>query len=146
MNNYRKPVGKEVLVLMTEPNNRPYSGTQGFKKLRKRGTDPKIHYCFVAAPYGVIPVDLAETYPLSQFEMAKPLDHETIQHTVKSAVEYVEKYPHKHLVAIMSESPLDTELLGRLGNQLKPENLIRSDELGDTDTMDSFEKLLETLK
>lgn len=145
INNYRKPEGKDILVLMTEPNNRPFSRNQGFNKLRKRGTDSKIHYCFVAAPYGIIPVDLAETYPLSQYEMAKPLDHETIQHTVKSVVEYIEKYPHKHTVAIMSDSQLDSEIIEKLGDIIKSERLIKSDELGDPDTMDSFERLIQTL-
>ena len=145
INNYRKPAGKEILVLLTEPKNRPYNGNQGFNKLRKKGTDPRVHYCFFAAPYGIIPADLAETYPLSQFEMAKPLDHETIQHSVKSAVEYIEKYPHKHLVAIMKDIPLDNALVEVLKDHLKDGNLIRSEELGNKETMESFEKLLQPL-
>jgi 7-cyano-7-deazaguanine tRNA-ribosyltransferase len=145
LNNYRKPIGKEILVLLTEPKSRPFSGNQGFKKLRKKGKDSKVHFCFVAAPYGIIPADLAETYPLSQFEIAKPLDYETIQHTLGAVIEYIKAHPHKHMIAILNYSPLDKELLFRLRDHLKKENVIRSTELGDPDTIDSFETILDSL-
>ena len=145
LNNYRKPIGKEILVLLTEPKSRPFNGNQGFKKLRKKVKDPKVHFCFVAAPYGIIPADLAETYPLSQFEIAKPLDYETIQHTLGAVIEYIKAHPHKHMIAILNHSPLNNELLFKLRDHLKKENVIRSTELGDPDTIDSFEALLESL-
>ncbi len=145
MENYQKPAGQDILLLMTEPKNRPFSGNQGFKKLRKKLKDPRVHYCFVAAPYGIIPVDLAETYPLSQFEMAKPLDHETIRYTVSVVREYVEKYPHDDVVAVLSDSQLDITLLETIGDLLNEENIIRSDELGDPDTMEAVAGVLQKI-
>ena len=145
LDSYRRPVDKSILVLMSEPKNRPFSGNQGFKKLKKRMNDERVHYCFVAAPYGIVPANLAETYPLSQFEIAKPLDHETIQRTTEYARQYVEKYPHEHIVLILKDTPLEETLLEKLGELVKPENFIHSDELGDDDTMESLEKLLQTL-
>jgi 7-cyano-7-deazaguanine tRNA-ribosyltransferase len=142
---YRRPADKSILVLMSEPKNRPFSGNQGFIKLRKRMNDDRVHYCFVAAPYGVVPANLSETYPLSQFEIAKPLDHETIRYTVENVRQYVKKIPHEYVVLILKDTPLEEALLEKLGDLVKSENIIKSGELGDDDTMQSLEKLLLSL-
>ncbi len=144
LGSYRRPADKSILVLMSEPKNRPFSGNQGFIKLRKRMNDNRVHYCFVAAPYGLVPANLAETYPLSQFEMAKPLDHETIQYTTENVRQYMEKYPHEHVVLILKDTPLEEALLEKLGDLVNSENIIKSEELGGEDTMESLDKLLRS--
>jgi len=144
LGSYRRPADKSILVLMSEPKNRPFSGNQGFTKLRKRMNDNRVHYCFVAAPYGLVPANLAETYPLSQFEMAKPLDHETIQYTTENVRQYMEKYPHEHVVLILKDTPLEEALLENLCDLVNSENIIKSEELGGEDTMESLEKLLRS--
>jgi len=145
MGSYKRPADKSVLVLMSEPKNRPFSGNAGFKKLKKRMDDNKVHYCFVAAPYGVVPANLTETYPLSQFEIARPLDHETIQSTTEYVRRYVEKYPHEHVILVLKDRPLEDSLLDKLGGLVIPGNIIRSEELGDDYTIESLSKLLQSL-
>jgi len=145
LGSYRRPAGKSVLVLMSQPKNRPFNGNAGFKKLKRRVDDDRVNYCFVAAPYGVVPANLAETYPLSQFEIARPLDHETIQSTAEYVRQYVEKYPHEHIVLVLKDTPMEEALLEKLGGLIKQRNIIRSDELGDGDTIESLGKLLQSL-
>jgi len=145
LGSYKRPANKSILVLMSEPKNRPFSGNAGFKKLKNRVDDDKVHYCFVAAPYGVVPANLAETYPLSQFEIAKPLDHETIQHTAEYVRQYLEKIPHENIVLVLKDRPLEESLLDKLGGLVNPGNIIRSEELGDEATMESLSKILQAL-
>jgi hypothetical protein len=57
-----------------------------------------------------VPESLAETYPLSQYEIAEPLDHETQMFTVEKTVEYVEATDHEKVVFVRGSDPLDEML------------------------------------
>jgi len=57
-----------------------------------------------------VPESLAETYPLSQYEIAEPLDHETREFTVEKTVEYVEATGHQKVVLVRGNDPLDERL------------------------------------
>jgi predicted RNA-binding protein len=48
-----------------------------------------LHICFYAPPYGCIPEDLSETYPLSQYDIAEPVDEETIEFTAQSVARHI---------------------------------------------------------
>jgi 7-cyano-7-deazaguanine tRNA-ribosyltransferase len=144
LNNYGKPNNKDVLILLTAPTKKPYNLNHGFKKLKKRTShyNERIHYCFIAAPYGVIPEYLAETYPLSQYQIAEPLDHETIEHTINNIKEYIEKHPPEHMIIIHSDKPLEKRLIEELGEQ---NNIILTEELGDEETTESLMKTLKDI-
>ena len=66
-----------------------------------------VNICFYAAPYGLIPEYLAETYPLSQYEIATPLDNETILFTASKVVEYIRKSGHNRLILYRTIGDLD---------------------------------------
>jgi predicted RNA-binding protein len=116
--NYRIPANKDSRVILTTPNRKPYSRSQGFKKLKKQTKEYNEHidYCFIAAPYGLIPENLAETYPTSQYQIAEPFDYETIQHTVGNIIEYLEKHPAKTII-VYRDVPLDQELIKQLNGK-----------------------------
>ena len=118
MQNYRKPASKDIRLLLTTPNRRPFSRNQGFKKLKKQTKEyqDRVEYCFIGAPYGLIPENLAETYPTSQFQIAEPLDYETIQHTVGNIIQYLEKHQMKTIIAYR-DTPLDNELIKQLNGK-----------------------------
>ena len=142
INNYRKPRNKDIHLLMTSPQRKPYSSNLGFRKLKKQleAYNDRVHYCFIAAPYGVIPEYLADTYPTSQYQIAEPLDYETIQHTVNNILEYLEKNPLKHTVILYRDTQLDNELVKQLDGRT---HSIKIEELGEPETA---EKLLSLLK
>jgi 7-cyano-7-deazaguanine tRNA-ribosyltransferase len=138
--NYRAPEQKDIRVVLTTPVKKPYSRSQGFKKLKKqiKELNKRIDYCFIAAPYGLIPEHLAETYPTSQYQIAEPYDNETIQHTVANIIEYLEKNPLKTIIAYR-DTPLDQELIKQLEGKY-PAILI--EELGDTESIEAILKQL----
>lgn len=145
INNYRKPMNKDIHLLLTAPPRKPYSSNQGFRKLKKQldGYNDCVHYCFIAAPYGVIPEHLAETYPTSQYQIAEPLDYETIQHTVNNILEYLEKNPLKHTVILYRDTQLDNELVKRLDGRYPS---IQIEELGEPETAEKLLNLLKTIE
>jgi len=56
--------------------------------------------CFYAAPFGVIPIELDEVYPLSQHETAMPLDKETIAYVVNQIVDYINRTNYKKVILV----------------------------------------------
>jgi 7-cyano-7-deazaguanine tRNA-ribosyltransferase len=144
LKNYMKPKNKDILVLLTAPTRKPYNLDTGFKDI-KNGTwqfNDRIHYCFIAAPYGVIPEYLAETYPLSQYQIAKPLDYETIQYTIKNIKEYLEKHPLKHTIILHSNKPLERELIQKLESK---HIQMYAEELGEEETVKRLVKMIEKI-
>ena len=145
INNYRKPRNKDIHLLLTAPQRKPYSSNLGFRKLKKQleAYNDRVHYCFIAAPYGVIPEYLADTYPTSQYQIAEPLDYETIQHTVNNILEYLEKNPLKHTVILYRDTQLDNELVKQLDGRT---HSIKIEELGEPETAEKLLNLLETIE
>jgi len=94
--NYRPPMETDRLLLVSAPAVKPFRMFHKYRRLRRivdevsASLASSIHICFYAAPFGVVPVELAETYPLSQFEAVDPLDRETLEFTAIQVARYVE--------------------------------------------------------
>ena len=101
--NYGKPEGADTLVLIREPPRKPFENSEEYRRFHHYLANElgdkldRLHLCFYVAPYGVVPAELSETYPLSQFEISKPLDAETIKHTAGEVASYVARSGH-HMV------------------------------------------------
>ncbi|MEM3696445.1 MAG: tRNA guanosine(15) transglycosylase TgtA [Candidatus Bathyarchaeia archaeon] len=89
------PEKSEILFLFPQTRTKPFHKSQEFKEFEKLLRHmPKehlnmVHVCFYAAPFGVIPIELDEVYPLSQHEIARPLDKETVEYVANQVAEYV---------------------------------------------------------
>jgi len=89
------PAKAKVLVLLPQTRMRPFHSSNECRRALKdiqqklgEGTTD-LNVCIYAAPYGIVPTDLDEVYPLSQYEIATPLDLETIKYTAKQVVEHI---------------------------------------------------------
>jgi 7-cyano-7-deazaguanine tRNA-ribosyltransferase len=144
LNNYRKPKTKDIQIILTTPTRKPFNKSQDFRTLKKSTAkfNDRIHYSFIAAPYGLIPENLAETYPTSQYQIAEPLDYETIQHTVKNILEYLEKHSMEYNILVYKGTELEKELINRIKGKY-PSVLI--DELGETKTSENLLTLIKGL-
>jgi 7-cyano-7-deazaguanine tRNA-ribosyltransferase len=93
--NYSPPVGADTLLLVKAPSTRPYRTDPAYRGLRRTlsmelgEAFDGLYICFYAPPYGCIPEDLSETYPLSQYDIAEPADEETIKFTAQSIARYI---------------------------------------------------------
>jgi 7-cyano-7-deazaguanine tRNA-ribosyltransferase len=104
------------LLLISAPGRRPFSQTREYKSLRSAVDEglgeavEGLNICFYAAPFSVVPVELAETYPLSQFEVAEPLDGETLEFTAGSVGAFVAKSSCIEVVLYAGIDPLDEKV------------------------------------
>jgi 7-cyano-7-deazaguanine tRNA-ribosyltransferase len=84
-----------VLLLVPQTRMKPFHKSRDFKKLESQlsvkfnADQSKIHTCFYAAPFGVIPRELDEVYPLSQYETVLPPDAETATYVAHQVAEYI---------------------------------------------------------
>jgi 7-cyano-7-deazaguanine tRNA-ribosyltransferase len=102
---YRPPAGVSVLVLFPQTKMKPFHRADEFKDAYKvinrvgEGAD-KVHVCFYCAPFGVVPLELDEVYPLSQHEVAMPLDEEVIAFVAKQVAHYVSGHGYRAVVLL----------------------------------------------
>jgi len=56
--------------------------------------------CTYAAPFGVVPIELDEVYPLSQYEIATPPDTETMNYTARQVANYIASTSYKEIILL----------------------------------------------
>ncbi len=103
---YTPPKWAEILLLVPDSETKDIRKRRRLKKVvstacRKLSLDPNVlHVCFYAPPFGVIPAELAETYPLYQYECAYPPDGDTLNHLIEEIMEYIASTPYKTVVIL----------------------------------------------
>jgi len=111
--NYRPPDGADALLLASAPEVKPFGRAPQCRRLRKvveeamGGAASGVHVCFYTAPFGVVPVELSETYPLSQFEAVEPLDRESLEFAAEQVRMYVEAKGYSHVFLHRGQNDLD---------------------------------------
>ncbi|NIP67536.1 tRNA guanosine(15) transglycosylase TgtA [Candidatus Bathyarchaeota archaeon] len=91
---YSPPIA-EVLVLLPQISMKPFHKSEEYRRSLKEASQrldinvEDFHVCVYAAPFGMIPIEIDEIYPLSQYEIATPLDLEMIEYTAEQVLEYI---------------------------------------------------------
>lgn len=105
---YSPPDTARLLLLLPQTRKKPFHKTPEYAKIRKilqnldEALSSKVHVCFYAAPFGAIPLELDEVYPLSQHEVALPLDKETIEYVAKHVSDYI-AYANYETVVLLND-------------------------------------------
>jgi 7-cyano-7-deazaguanine tRNA-ribosyltransferase len=103
---YHPPKDARTLLLVPQTRTKPFHKAQEFlvarRALKNLGEEPsnRVHVCFYAAPFGVIPLELDEVYPLSQHEITLPLDQEVIEYVADQVADYVKHTSYKAVVLL----------------------------------------------
>jgi len=106
---YTPPKGREILVLLPQTKLKPFHRSKEVKRVLNkihhsiRGEKDKLHICIIAAPFGVVPLEIDEIYPLSQFETLFPPDSETLSYVSMQVAEYIAT--HKYSIVILHNDP-----------------------------------------
>jgi 7-cyano-7-deazaguanine tRNA-ribosyltransferase len=104
---------KRILLLVTTPAGKPFSSSKEYLRFKKNlednfGEDLKnIQVCFYAVPYGVVPEELAQTFPLSQFEITEPTDRETLEFVTEQVGLFIEESNYPKVVLLSGNERLD---------------------------------------
>jgi len=92
---YLPPKERKILVLLPQTQMKPFHKSKEHQKIlteiEQKFSDRMhgIHVCTYAAPFGVIPIEIDEVYPLSQHEIVTPLDLETTNYTAQQIMKYI---------------------------------------------------------
>ncbi|MEM2889017.1 MAG: tRNA guanosine(15) transglycosylase TgtA [Candidatus Bathyarchaeia archaeon] len=103
---YTPPSGAKVLVLVPDYRSKPVQSGKQVKKAvslvyEKLGVSKsEIHLCVYTPPFGVVPSELKDVYPLSQNECAFPPDLETVEYIAEQVAEYVKAMGYEKAVML----------------------------------------------
>ncbi len=101
---YTPPRWAKTLLLIPDSETKELRRRKHLKKIvnrvcRNLGLDKNhVHVCFYSPPFGVIPVELAETFPLFQYEYSYPPDEDVINHVVQRILEYIANSSYKNVI------------------------------------------------
>jgi predicted RNA-binding protein len=81
-------------VFLPPSTSKPFHRSREVKRVLRSVEDAvedanTIHFCVYAAPFGVVPLELDDVYPLSQFEASFPLDAETKDYVINQVRSYI---------------------------------------------------------
>jgi 7-cyano-7-deazaguanine tRNA-ribosyltransferase len=103
---YTPPTEAKVLFLVPQTRNKPFHKAPEMKKIRQllrmigKEQATKVHVCVYAAPFGVIPLELDEVYPLSQHEVTLPLDKDTVEYVATQVTDYIKRNRFQSVVLL----------------------------------------------
>jgi len=148
---YSAPEKAETLFLLPQTSSKPFHNALEWRgilskireNLGERST--RVHVCFYSAPFGVVPLELDEVYPLSQHEVAVPLDKETTDYVASQVSSYVERTSYEKVVLLEDRTIWGRTVTSACKRVCKMKN-IRFLNLPHQDISDSLvtERLLET--
>jgi len=106
---YSPPKTAKLLLLLPQTRTKPFHKSGEHQEAlkivqRKLGAKTsKVHVCTYAAPFGVVPAELDEVYPLSQHETATPLDTETIGYVAEQVADYIAMKHYERVVVVEND-------------------------------------------
>lgn len=105
---YAPPKNAKVFILLPQTPTKPFSKSREWRNIiakvrRELGEkSARIHFCTYAAPFGLVPHELDEVYPLSQHEVAMPLDKETVDYVGQQVEAFIERTHYKRVIMLES--------------------------------------------
>jgi len=145
---YSPPRMAKVLVLLPQTRMKPFHKSKEHQKVLKEIQQridkkvDKVHVCTYAAPFGIIPIELNEVYPLSQHEIATPLDAETITYVAKQVANYIETTRYEKIILLQDAETWKGKIVASCKRVCKkkktPFTKLRGKKPWDESTLDDF--------
>ena len=126
---YSPPKKRQILALLPQTHMKPFHKSKEYKKIleeveRKFGGKMRnIHVCTYAVPFGIIPTELDEVYPLSQYEITTPLDLETMKYTAQQIRNYIMTTNYKKVVLFWDTNLWKRSIVTACGKTCKDKNI-----------------------
>jgi 7-cyano-7-deazaguanine tRNA-ribosyltransferase len=103
---YYPPKNAKVLLMLPQSLSKPFHKSRehkaAFKHVKKNvcANMSGVHVCTYAAPFGVIPNELDEVYPLSQHETTIPMDTDTINYVAEQVANYIIQRNYQKIILV----------------------------------------------
>jgi len=99
---YSPPAEAKILLLLPQTQRKPFHKSHVFSQLEEQLSEqqsPRLfHACFYGAPFGIVPVELDETYPLSQHETLPKPDVETSKYVADQLTSYINSTDYETVI------------------------------------------------
>ena len=157
LDRYSPPVQAKILLLLPQTEKKPFHTSKEqetvMNELRKILGDKidLIHICTYAAPFGIIPMEIDDVYPISQNIIESPFDHETITYVAKQVANYIKNTEYEQIILLRDPSVWKGKILGSCKlvckkKQVQLRTLLERGP-GDNNTLQPlFDQILEALK
>jgi 7-cyano-7-deazaguanine tRNA-ribosyltransferase len=109
LDRYSPPPKAKILLLLPQTRTKPFHNSKEHETVMKEiqqnsgDTADLVHVCTYAAPFGVIPTELDDVYPLSQNEIASPFDAETVMYVAKQAANYIKNTNYDRAILLRDQ-------------------------------------------
>jgi len=126
---YSPPKKRQILVLLPQTRMKPFHKSKEYEKIleeveRKFGDKMRnIHVCTYAAPFGIVPTELDEVYPLSQYEITTPLDLETMKYTAQQIRNYIMTTNYERVVLFWDTNLWKRSIVTACGKACRDKNI-----------------------
>jgi 7-cyano-7-deazaguanine tRNA-ribosyltransferase len=103
---YSPPPKVKILLLLPQTGMKPFHNSKEHEMVMKEmqhslgDAVDLVHVCTYAAPFGVVPTELDDVYPLSQNEIASPFDAETVRYVAKQVTNYIENTNYDRVILL----------------------------------------------
>jgi len=103
---YSPPSKAKILILLPQTRKKPYHDSREHETIMKQLQQTigdkidVVHLCTFAAPFGVVPIELDDVYPISQNIIASPFDVETIRYVAKQVANYIKKTDYEQVILL----------------------------------------------
>ena len=102
------------LLLLKAPSRKPYNKSPEYKILSGKIESINYDICFVALPFGVIPLHLSETYPLSQYDIVEPTDEKTLSFSVDKVIDFLKNQRYEKILFYTGKNEEDIRIIKKL--------------------------------
>ena len=139
------------ILLMPAPTNRPYNRNRVFRSLTKELKRIKdLHICTYSAPYGPIPVEINDMFPLSQTEISNVSDAETEEESLNIVMNYVKRNDYEKIILHADEKFWNRNKLNEIRNICNRKRMefilsYHGNEVWNRDALEKLRKVLEKL-
>jgi 7-cyano-7-deazaguanine tRNA-ribosyltransferase len=106
LDRYSPPQKAKFLLLLPQTRKKPFHTSREHETVMTR-IQPSlgdkadvVHVCTYAAPFGVVPTELDEVYPVSQNVIAYPFDNETVSYVAEQVANYIQKTSYKRVILL----------------------------------------------
>jgi 7-cyano-7-deazaguanine tRNA-ribosyltransferase len=132
---------KKILLILPESNVKPFYKSPFYIKLSKALGDTlkEVQICFLSLPFGIIPVELSDVYPLSQYVSSLKLDSYVIREILKRTKDFVRKHSFGKIILLNHQNDY-SPIFKRIAKAIKDSYLINAISIAD-----NFDKMAKEI-
>ena len=127
--NIEFPRKKSILVVFAEKEVTPFYNTSVYRHLSTRLTHliSKAQVSFLLAPFGLIPVEISDVYPFSQYVSSLELSGEVEEATITRALELINSWGPRLTVFFDDDGPY-SRIIRKLASKIHASEVVQASE------------------